>query len=81
MHGWGSVLLMLFKMARRRLEMYPWKQPWLGNSQISSPLRQLGWETLETSLMKKKIRGSSHVIASLSLPVPGAETLEDSVPY
>lgn len=31
--------------------------------------------------MKRETGGSSHVLASLSLPCPGAETLEDSVPY
>lgn len=61
--------------------MYPWKQPWLGSGQISSALRQLGWGTLETSFMKRETGGSSHVLASLSLPCLGAETLEDSVPY
>lgn len=45
-----------------------------------SALRQLGWGTLETSFMKRKTGGSSHIIASLSLPFLGAETLEDSVP-
>lgn len=28
MHGWGLLPLMLLKMTRLRLEMFPWKLVW-----------------------------------------------------
>lgn len=50
-------------------------------SQISSLLRQLGWGTLETSLMKRVVAAPTTLLLVSAFPVSPAETVEGSAPY
>lgn len=68
------MLLMLFKMARRRLEMYPWKQP----NQLTP--EAVGMGNPGNSLMERRRVAAPTSLLVLVFPVPTAETIEDSVP-
>lgn len=65
MHGWSLLPLMLLKMTRRRLKVYPWKQPCGSGSKISSPVRRLGWRPLRHFVVK---RGCCKLPLTASLP-------------